>query len=158
MYSDWEMLTDADFAADPDRRRSTTGAVLIMHGAAVMWISRLQSIVATSTAESEFIAACTAMKGGLWVRKLLSELYGHVAPLRLRIDNHAAIILISEHTAGQSGRTKHIDVQYHFVKDRYQRGDVSVKYVATGDQRADIFTKQLPGPAFKKHRFVIMGN
>jgi hypothetical protein len=151
------MYTDADFAADVDKRRSTTGAVMLMQHAAVMWLSKLQSIVATSTAEAEYIAAAMATKDGLWVRKLLGEIYGKVSPLNLMVDNQSAVVLISQHTAGQSGRTKHIDVQYHFVRDRFQRGDVSVTFVPTGDQHADIFTKQLAGPEFRKHRSIVMG-
>ena len=135
-----EMFTDADFAADLDKRRSITGAVMLMQGAAVLWISKLQSLVATSTTEAEFIAAAMGTKEGLWVRKLLGELYGRVQPLHLAVDNQAAIVLICEHTAGQSVRTKHIDVQFQFVRDRYQRGDVSVQDVPTADQRADVFT------------------
>jgi hypothetical protein len=154
---DWEMYTDADFAADVDKRRSTTGAVMMMQGAAVAWISKLQSIVATSTAEAEYIVAAMACKQGLWVHKMLGDIYGKVSPLILRVDNQPAIVLITEHTAGQSGRTEHIDVQFHFVRDRYQYGDLVVKFVCTEDQRADIFTKQLPGPAFRKHRSIIMG-
>ena len=88
---------------------------------------------------------------------LLGEMTGRVQPLHLSVDNQAALVLISEHTAGQSGRTKHIDVQFQFVRDRYQRGDVAVNYVSTTDQRADMFTKQLGGPEFKKHRTFVMG-
>jgi hypothetical protein len=154
---DCTMYSDADFAADVDRRRSTTGGAMIMQNAAVVWLSKLQSIVATSTAEAEYIAAATATKEGLWVRKLLGEVYGRVSPLNLVVDNQSAVVLISQHTAGRSDRTKHIDVQYHFVRDRYQRGDMSVEFVPTVDQHADMFTKQLPGPSFRKHRTIIMG-
>jgi hypothetical protein len=73
------------------------------------------------------------------------------------VDNQAAIVLISEHTAGQSGRTKHIDVQYQFVRDRYQRGDLSIRFVSTTDQMADMMTKQLGGPEFRRHRTIVMG-
>jgi hypothetical protein len=65
--SSLNMFSDADFAANIDRRRSTTGAVMLMHDAAVLWISKLQSVVATSTTEAEFIAAAMATKEGLWV-------------------------------------------------------------------------------------------
>jgi hypothetical protein len=152
------MCLDADFAADVDKHRSTTGAVMMMQGAAVSWTSKLKSIVATSTAEAEFIAAAMASKEGLWVRKMLGDFYGKVSPLMLRVDNQPAIVLLTEYTTGQSGRTKHIDVQFHLVRDRYQHGDFAIKFVSTEDQRADIFTKQLPGPAFRKHRSIIMGN
>lgn len=152
-----EMFTDADFAADVDKRRSTTGAVMLMHGAAILWISKLQSVVATSTTEAEFIAAAMGTKEGLWVRKMLAEMSGIAQPLKLAVDNQAAVVLVAEHTAGQSGRTKHIDVQYQFVRDRFQRGDVSIQFVPTMDQRADMFTKQLCGPEFRRHRSVVLG-
>lgn len=151
------MYTDTDFAADVDKRRSITGAVMLMQGAAVLWISKMQSVVATSTTEAEFIAAAVATKEGLWVRKLLGKIYGRVSPLNLSVDNQAAVVLITEHTVGQSGRTKHIDVQFQSVRDRYQQGDISVRFVSTTDQRADIFTKQLGGPEFRRHRDVVMG-
>ena len=53
--------------------------------------------------------------------------------------------------------SKHIDVQYQFVRDRYQRGDLSIQFVPTTDQRADMFTKQLGGPEFRRHRSIVMG-
>ena len=129
---------------------------MCMQGAAVAWLSKLQSIVATSTAESEYVSAVTATKEGLWVRTLLAEIYGNVSPLHLKVDNQSAVVLISENTAGQSGRTKHVDVQLPFVRDRFQRGDVYVNFVPTAEQHADVFTKQLPGPDFRKHRSIVM--
>ena len=152
-----DLYSDADFAADVDRRKSTTGAVLLMQGAAVLWLSKLQSLVATSTAEAEYIAAAVATTEGLWVRKLLGEISGRVSPVNLAVDNQSAIVLITEHTAGQSGRTKHVDVKFHFVRDRYQCGDVSIRFVPTIEQRADMFTKQLGGCEFKRHRKTVMG-
>jgi hypothetical protein len=152
------MFSDVDFAADVDKRRSTSGAVMMMQDAAVSCTSKLQSIVATSTAEAEFIAAAMASKEGLWVRKMLGDIYGEVSPLMLRVDNKTAIDLLTEHTAGKGGRTKQINVQFHFVRDRYQHEDLAIKFVSTEDQRADIFTKQLPGQAFRKQRSFIMGN
>ena len=152
-----ELFSDADFAADLDRKRSTTGAVMLMRGAAVFWMSKLQSIVATSTTEAEYIAAAMSTQEGLFVRKLLAELHGRVSCLNLAVDNQSAVVLISEHTAGQSGRTKHIDVKFHFLKDRFQRGDISVRYVQSSDQRADMFTKQLGGPEYRRHRSNILG-
>jgi hypothetical protein len=152
------MYVDADFAADVDKRKSTTGAVMILQGAAVLWISKLQPVVATSTTEAEYIASATATKEGLWVRKLLGDIYGTVSAVNLKVDNQAAIVLISEHTAGKSGRSKHIDVQFRFVSERFQRGEVSVTFVPTAEQHADMFTKQLSGPEFRRHRDIVMGN
>jgi hypothetical protein len=148
---------DANFAADADKRRSTTGAVVTPNGRAVLWLSKLQSVVATSTAEAEFIAAAVATKESLWVRKMLSEITGTVQPIDLRVDNQSAIQLTKEHTAGRSGRTKHVDVHFQFIKDRFQQGDLKVDFVKTEEQMADMLTKQLPGPAFKKAVAQIMG-
>jgi hypothetical protein len=130
---------------------------MLMQGAAVLGILKLQSIVAASTTEAEYVVASTARKEDLWVRKLLGDIYGGVSPLHLMVDNQAAVVLISENTAGQSGRTKHIDVQFHFVRDRFQKGDISVGLVSTSDQHPDSFTKQLAGPMLKNHRSIVMG-
>lgn len=150
-------FSDANFAADPDKRRSTSGVVITFNGRAVLWFSKLQSVVATSTAEAEYIAAAAATKESLWVRKMLGEITGAVQPIDLRVDNQSAIKLITQNTAGQSGRTKHVDVQFHFIKERFQRGDLSVDFVKTQDQMADMMTKQLGGPEFRRHRTIVMG-
>ena len=74
-------FSDANFAADPDKRRSTSGVVITFNGRAVLWFSKLQSVVATSTAEAEYIAAAAATKESLWVRKMLGEITGAVQPM-----------------------------------------------------------------------------
>jgi hypothetical protein len=83
-------------------------------------------------------------------------MYGRASPVHLRVDNQAALVLISENTAGQSGSTERIGVQFHLVRDCFQKGDVSVGFVTTSDQHAHIFTKQLAGPMFKKHRSIVV--
>jgi hypothetical protein len=150
-------FVDADFAADEDKRRSTSGMVVTLNGRAVMWMSKLQSVVATSTAEAEFISAATGVKEALWIRKLLSEITGKGVAVQLRCDNQSAIHLIKQNTAGRTGRSKHIDVQFHFLKDRFQRGDLEVEFVETANQAADMFTKQLPGPALVRIAAQLMG-
>ena len=152
-----DLYTDADFASDIDQRRSTSGVVLMLNGTAVLWGSKMQKIVATSTTEAEYIAAAMGIKEALWVRKLLAELCGSIPPVCLNVDNQAALALIRQPTAGKSGRTKHIDVQYHFIRERYQRGDVQVKFVPTDKQLADMFTKQLPGPAYTEQVSLVAG-
>jgi hypothetical protein len=142
------LQADADLAGDSQKRRSTTGMVLTMYGTPVMWMSKLQSVTAMSTAEAEYIASAMAAKEGLWARQLLGELTGNVETLPLMCDNQGAITLITERTAGVPGRSKHIDLQFHFLRDRYQRGDLFVRFVPTGQQRADMFTKALGGAGF----------
>ena len=63
------------------------------------------------------------------------------------MDNEAAITLLTKHTAGVSGRTKHIDIAYHFVRHRVMIGDIKVRFVSTKNMKAEVMTKGLPGPA-----------
>jgi hypothetical protein len=144
------LYADADLAGDTQKRRSTTGMVLMMHGTPVMWISKLQSVTAMPTAVTEYIASAVAVKEGLWARQLLGELTGNVETLPLLCDNQSAITLITERTAGVQGQSKRIDLQFHFIRDRYQRGDLSVRFVPSAEQKADVFTTAFGGAAFLK--------
>jgi hypothetical protein len=122
--------------------------VLVMCGSPVMWMSKLQSVTAMSTAEAEYIAGAMAAKEGLWARQILGELKGRVEMMPLMCDNQSDCTLMTERTAGVQGRSKHIDLQFHFVRDRYQRGELEIRYVPTDRQKADIFTKAFGGEAF----------
>jgi hypothetical protein len=145
-----QMYTDADFGGDLDKRRSTSGMIACMNGGAVLWGSKLQAVVATSTAEAEYIAGAYAAKEALWLRKVLGDIYGTVSMVDMYCDNQSALHLMTQHTAGVSGRTKHVDMQYHFVRDRIERGELRARFVPTDGQLADMFTKALPGPALGK--------
>ena len=134
---------DADFAGDPDSRKSTTGIVIQVNGAPVVWSSKLQSVVAASTCEAEYIAASAVAKEALWVGSVLAELTGKNTPITVGMDNQAAITLVKQCTAGVSARTKHIDVARHFVRDYVMRGDLYVEYVPTHLMKADVLTKGL---------------
>jgi hypothetical protein len=142
------LYADANLVGDSQKRRSTAGMVLTMYGTPVMWMSKLQSVTAMSTAEAEYMASAMAAKEGLWARQLLGELTGNVETLPLMCGNQSAIALVTERTAGVPGRSKHVDLHFHFLRDRYQRGDLSVRFVPTGQQRADVLTKALGGAAF----------
>ncbi|KAJ9534762.1 hypothetical protein QJQ45_013135 [Haematococcus lacustris] len=140
---------DADFAGDLDTRRSTTGFVFTMHGAAVSWSSRRQPTVAVSTTEAEYMAASAAAKEALWLRVLLADLSvgSAVEPVTIMCDNEAAITLIKHPIA--SARSKHIDVLHHFVRERAARGELVFKYLASGANVADAMTKALPGVKYE---------
>jgi hypothetical protein len=143
--NDVSAYSDADFAGEIDQRKSTSGMAVVMNGGAVMWRSKLQSIVTTSTCEAEYVAASEAAKEVLWLSKLLCEIDGQYRKLTLRVDNQSALTLMKQHHAGTSGRTKHIDVVYHFLRDRVIRQDIDVDFVATEEQKADGLTKVLNG-------------
>jgi ribonuclease HI len=139
---------DSDYAGDLDTRKSTTGYVFILHGGAVCWSSRLQPTVAVSTAEAEYMAAASAVKEALWLRKLLAVFHIDFTPVEVFSDNQAAIKLIKHPIA--SLRSKHIDVQHHFVRERAARGEVVFAYCPTAEMVADCLTKSLPANKFKK--------
>lgn len=133
---------DADFGGDIDTRRSTTAFVYIFNGGAICWSSRLQPTVAASTAEAEYMAAASAVKEGLWLRKLMKDLDLKTETVRILCDNQGAIKLLKHPIA--SARSKHIDIIHHFARERVARGEVKFEYCSTDQMVADIFTKALP--------------
>jgi hypothetical protein len=115
---------------------------LCMGVRAVSWSSRLQPTVAVSTAEAEYMAAASAVKEALWLKKLFAVFGRDVSPVHMFCDNQAAIKLIKHPIA--SMRSKHIDVQHHFVRERVARGEVVFEYCSTNQMVADCMTKALP--------------
>ena len=131
--------SDADYAGDVDTRRSTTGYVFILNGGAISWSSRRQATVAVSTTEAEYMAEAHAAKEALWLRKLLGDLGFTVPTVTIFADNQSAIKLANNPVT--SARSKHIDVLYHFVRERVARKEVEFEYVPTSEMVADILTK-----------------
>ena len=103
---------DADFGGDPDSRRSTSGMVVKMGTGAISWSSRLQSIVALSTTEAEYVSAVSAAQEILWLRSLFKEMgYDIKQPTTLCVDNQSALQVMKnpEH----HGRMKHLDLRFY---------------------------------------------
>jgi hypothetical protein len=149
-YSSLGNLTgycDADYAGDIDTRRSTTGYVFISGGGAISWSSRLQPTVAVSTAEAEYMAAAHATKEALWLHKLMIDLEREPGTMLIYTDNQAALTLLKHPIA--SMRSKHIDIIYHFARERVARQEVEFQYISTDKMVADIFTKPLAETKFK---------
>jgi transposase InsO family protein len=138
---------DSDFAGDLDTRRSTTGYVFLYNGGAISWSSRLQPTVAVSTTEAEYMAAAFAVKEALWLRKLLSDFDRKPGVLEIFCDNQAAIKILKHPIS--SNRSKHIDVIYHFARERVARGEVAFTYIETEHMVADSLTKAVPLHKFK---------
>ena len=141
-YCDW------DYAGDVDSRRSTTGYVFTLMGGAVSWSSKLQSTVAVSTAEAEYMSAASAVKEALWLRKLLSDFeVMSTEPVLLFCDSQAALKLLVNPIV--SARSKHIDVLHHFARERVARKEVKFEYLRTDLMIADCLTKAVP-----EHKFL----
>lgn len=140
--------SDADYANDLTSRRSMTGYVFMKNGAAVTWSSQRQQSVALSTTEAEFMAACAATKETIWLKQLLCDVGEYKqSSVCLNIDNQSAINVIKNSEFHK--RCKHIDIKYNFVKEKYYEKIISLKYVNTDHQFADMFTKALCRDRFK---------
>ena len=134
--------TDADHGGNPDNGRSTSGYIVKMGNGAVSWSSCLQSIVALSTTEAEYVAATSAGQEILWFRNLFTEFgYNMDAPSTLHIDNQSALSVAKnpEH----HGRMKHLDLRLYWLRDEVEKGSIRMVHLATNLMPADILTKAL---------------
>jgi hypothetical protein len=146
---------DASYAGDVLDRKSIMGYCFLLNGGVITWSSRRQRTVSTSTTEAEYIAAGHAAREAVWVRRCINEL-GLSSPLRnvvVKSDSTGGIAL-TKNPEGQS-RTKHIQVQHHFVRELVDEGELLLEWVPTRDMLADGLTKALPAPQFKAHRQLI---
>eukprot|EP00873_Tetraselmis_striata_P010327 jgi/Tetstr1/430591/TSEL_020388.t1 len=133
---------DADWAGDVVSRRSTTGFVFMLCGAAVSWKSQLRATVALSTAEAEYMALCAAVCEALFLRELLRELCCAQSEATVIFeDNHSCIALTRNPTT--HGRSKHIAIKYHFTLEKVLSGEVAIEYCPTAQMVADALTKAL---------------
>ena len=144
--------TDSDMAGDVDSRRSTSGYLVTFAGGAVSWQSRLQKCIALSTTEAEFIAATEACKELLWMKKFLNELGFTQKRYVLLCDSQSAIHLSKNPTF--HGKSKHIDVRYHWIRDVLDSKSVELEKVHTDDNGADMCTKALPRMKFESCRLI----
>ena len=106
---------------------------------AVSWVSKLQSIVATSTTEAEYVAATQASKEALWLKMVMEELGHKQEKISLYCDSQSAVHL-ARNPAFHS-KTKHIRVQYHFVREKVEKGTVDMQKIHTKENIADFMTK-----------------
>jgi len=106
---------DADWVEDLDQRRSTSGYVFNLFGGAVSWMNKRQSAVALLTIEVEYMATTYARKEAVWLRRLCSHMGLVQQDIRIDCDSQSAIFLAKN--PAYHSKTKHIDVQYHFVRD-----------------------------------------
>ena len=141
--------TDTDWAGDRDDRRSTSGYFTLIGGNLVTWKSKKQKVVALSSAEAKFRGITKGITEVMWLKKLLSELdFPRRRTCRLFCDNKAAIS-ISENPV-QHDRTKHVEIDRHFIKEKLENNIISLPFVRSKDQLADILTKAVSSEVFEQ--------
>ena len=140
-------FVDSDFAGDLDKRRSLTGYVFTIGGCAVSWRATLQSIVACSTTDAEYMAISEACKEAIWLRGLYTELCGDSSCPTVFSDSQGDIYLTKNPMYHE--RTKHIDVRFHYIRDVVAEGDLKVCKISTHDNPADMMTKPVPTNKFE---------
>ncbi|XP_019154248.1 PREDICTED: uncharacterized protein LOC109150719 [Ipomoea nil] len=140
-------FSDSDWAGCPIDWKSTSGFAVYLGSNLISWLSKKQHIVARSSIEAEYKALADVSAEVTWVVSLLRELGLYSSgPATLWCDNLGATYLCANPVF--HARTKHMEIDYHFVRDKVASGEFVVNYVSTADQLADIFTKPLSAPRF----------
>jgi hypothetical protein len=140
-------FVDADYAPDYGdafkNHKSTTGYVFTINGVAFSWRSCKQTVVADSTTASEFLAAGTASKQTVWLRRLFLDLgYPQHGPTILYEDNQACEKLVKNYCGHD--KIKHLDIRASIIREHHEKEFFIMHLVRTEDQLADMFTKVMP--------------
>ncbi|GKC24842.1 ribonuclease H-like domain-containing protein [Tanacetum coccineum] len=144
--------SDADWAGCPTTRRSASGYCVFLGNNLLSWSSKCQQTLSRSSAEAEYRGAANVVVEICWLRNLLRELHTPLSSTTLvYCDNVSVMYLLSNPVQHQ--RTKHIEIDIHFVRDLVDVSQVRVLHVLSRYQYADIFTKGLPFALFEAFRF-----
>lgn len=135
---------DADYAGNPETRKSTTGYVIQYCGGPISWCSTDHC-----TTEAKYISAAKCCKEVLYLKTVLEEIKSKTVNAEIQVDNQSAIQLIK--TGVLNKRSKHIDVRFIFIQEKVAENNIVIKYCSSENQTADILTKPLNSLKFAKH-------
>lgn len=160
--------TDADWAGDQDTRRSTSGFVFSIGSGAISWSSKRQPTVALSTCEAEYMGQTQATKEAVWLKSLLNEMErpipiqypNNITPSAPSFHSMQAVIINCDSQGAAAlaknsqahARSKHIDINWHYQREKIEDGSVVLRYIPTDQQIPDGLTKPLPKDKFLAFR------
>jgi hypothetical protein len=143
-------FSDSDFAKEPTERKSVSGWAVFLNGAPISMRSKMQDCTTLSVTEAELVAAMACAQDMLFSMRLMESIGLRVKkPMVLTVDNKGAKDLANNWSVG--GRTRHIDVRYYFLRELKEAGLVQTVWQHGVHNCADLFTKNLDGPMFKRH-------
>ncbi|XP_022024816.1 uncharacterized mitochondrial protein AtMg00810-like [Helianthus annuus] len=143
--------SDADWGGCPDSRRSTSGYCTLLGDNLISWSSKRQATISRSSAEAEYRGVANAVAEATWLRNLLFELHVPLKKATVVYCDNVSAIYLSDNPV-QHQRTKHIEIDIHFVREKVRVGHIRVLHVPAANQYADIFTKGLPRDLFQSFR------
>ena len=141
--------SDDDWAGDINTRRSTSGYVFQIHGSTISWCSKRQLSISTSSTEAKYIALSSATQEDVWLRRLLENIGLKQKKPSLIYENNQGAIELSKNPKFHN-RTKHIDVSFHFIREKVNSKVIKVSYCPTEKTLADIMTKALTKAKFEE--------
>ena len=143
------VYSDADFAGNRDDRKSSGAYVFAIGIGAVTWSAKKQRVVALSTLEAEYIAMSEAAREATWVLRVLNELGANIRFIIIFADSQGAIALTKNPVF--HNRSKHIEIQYHYTREKVANGEIQIAYISTKKMVADALTKPLVPAAHNAH-------
>jgi hypothetical protein len=171
-----DLWVDADFAGiwgkddpqDPSTVRSRSGILVTYDDTSVFWSSKLQTEIALSTMEAEYIALSAGMRILIHLRRIHEDVCTHFKGCEIPYDpqsnishvfedNHACFVLATTDPPRMTPRSKSIAIKYHWFREHLKEGEIEMRTTKSEDQRANILTKALPRPQFETERHLIMG-
>jgi hypothetical protein len=145
---------DASYAVHKDAK-SHTGIVVTLGSGPVYVKSSRQTLVTKSSAESELVALSEGLTYVIWSREFLIGQGYKLGPGKIFQDNQATMAM-AKRGATSSGKSRHVNIRFYFVKDRIASGEVELEYKRTTDMLADVLTKPLQGVDFRRHRDALL--